>query len=140
MPRTNSIAIAVISAIATVAPSQATVAYDHLTTLETTPHKFVFNQPATVEELEEALRLSREHCKKFGLVTGPPRISLDGGSNPGVLTTVPCVIVRELAVPLRKRLLSKLCERGVLRFEKSEPTGYRCREAVLVYFQPCLNN
>ena len=71
-----------------------TVAYDHLTTLEATPNKFVFSQPASVEELEEALRLSREHCKKFGLATGSPRNSHYGGSNPGVLTTVPCVIIK----------------------------------------------
>ena len=97
MPRTISIAIAVISAMVTIASSQVTVAKDHPPTLEATPpstlgatpQEFVYSQPATAEELTEALRLAHEHCKKLGKVTGQPILSSNYDNS--VVTTIPCV-------------------------------------------------
>ena len=88
------ITIAVISAMVTVASSQVTLATNHLTTLEATPHKLVLGLSSSISQagniFEEAGRLAAEHCKKFGKVASLPDLLSQPGP-PSIVLTFKCV-------------------------------------------------
>ena len=83
--RTLPIAIAVISAMVTVASSR-TLASD-MTILEATPQKLVLSIPDVSDQekfrqhFEEAKKMAADHCKKFDRVAGVGSLKVTVGSS-----------------------------------------------------------
>ncbi len=107
------IAIALVSAMATVASGAMKV-----TTQEATPQKIVFlltwgNKAATTKEIKDVMRLGAEHCKKFDKVAGETQLSVNLWA-PGGVMTVPCLDKNEVKM-MERRSAAKKAKTPTLR-------------------------